>query len=305
MPLRLVSLAQGRRFHCTALALAAVLVTTGPAAAQGPELPATGDATFAIYVKGVQIGREQANVARGPSGWIITSTGRTEAPLDFTIARFEAKYAPDWQPLELTLEARLRTAVATVKTSFALTTAINEVTQNSKTVSKEDQISAKTVVLPNNVFGGVRSARRPVDHDLARRGTADLRRAAGRGEAQGPHLPEQALTGPGRSIRTRRYDVTFVNPDRPIDAVVDRGRPLAAGSLRAAGAGPAGGARGRRERRAAAGDGPQSRPTGTPLSRPTASISRAPSRRLRAWPGGSGTPRSFWSAERRRAIATR
>jgi len=227
MALRLVSLAQGRRFHCTALALAAVLVTTNPAAAQTPELPATGDAAFAIYLNGVQIGREQVNVARGPSGWIITSTGRTEAPLDFTIARFEAKYAPDWQPLELALEARLRNAVATVKTSFALTTAINEVTQNSKTVSKEDQISAKTVVLPNNVFAAYEA--------LAARLTT---------VAPGTELPiyvvpqaevklkvrassEQALTGPGGAIRTRRYDVTFLNPDRPIEAVVivdDRSR---------------------------------------------------------------------------------
>ena len=216
------------RFHCTALALAAVLLATRPAPAQTPELPATGDAAFTIFLNGIQIGREQVNVARGPSGWIITSTGRTEAPLDFTIARFEAKYAPDWQPLELTLEARLRTAVVTVRTSFALTTAINEVTQNSKTVSKEDQISAKTIVLPNNVFGAYEA--------LAARLAA--------GVMPGTELPvyvvpqaevklkvrassEQALTGPGGGIRTRRYDVTFVNPDRPIDAVVvvdDRSR---------------------------------------------------------------------------------
>jgi pimeloyl-ACP methyl ester carboxylesterase len=204
-----------------------VLLTAALGAAQTAETPASGDAAFAIFLKGVQIGREQVNVARGPSGWIITSTGRTEAPLDFTIARFEAKYAPDWQPLELTLEARLRNAVATVRTSFALTTAINEVTQNSKTVSKEDQISAKTIVLPNNVFGAYEAL-------AARLATT----------APGTELPiyvvpqgemrlrvraaaDQALTGPGGAIRTRRYDVTFVNPDRPIDAVViadDRSR---------------------------------------------------------------------------------
>ena len=227
MPLRLTSFAQGRLVHCTALALAAALLTPGAAGAQTVALPAAGDAAFAIFLKGAQIGREQVNVARGPSGWIITSTGRTEAPLDFTIARFEMKYSPDWQPLELTLEARLRNAVATVKTSFALTTAINEVTQNSKTVSKEDQISAKTIVLPNNVFAAYEAL------------------AARLGEtAAGAELPvyvvpqaevklkvravtEQALTGPSGGLRTRRYDVTFNNPDRPLDAVVivdDRAR---------------------------------------------------------------------------------
>jgi pimeloyl-ACP methyl ester carboxylesterase len=196
-------------------------------AAQTPELPATGDAAFAIYLQSVQIGREQVNVARGPSGWIITSTGRSEAPIDFTVARFEAKYSPDWQPLELTLEARLRNAAAAVKTSFGLTTAINEVTQNGKTLSKEDQISAKTIVLPNNVFGAY-----------------EVLAARLHGAAAGTELPiyvvpqsevklrvravtDQALSGPGGGIRTHRYDVTFVNPDRPVDAVVvvdDRAR---------------------------------------------------------------------------------
>jgi len=220
MAFRLTSPAPGRLFHCTALALAAWLFVAGPAAAQTAELPATGEAAFAIFLRGAQIGREQVTLARGPSGWILTSTGRSEAPLDFTIARFEMKYAPDWQPLELTLEARLRNAVATVKTSFAMTTAINEITQNSKTVSKEDQISAKTIVLPNNVFGAYEA--------LAARLA---------GAEAGSELPvyvvpqaevkvkvravnEQALTGPGGGIRTRRYDVTIANPDRPVDAIV-------------------------------------------------------------------------------------
>ena len=208
------------RLHCTALVVAAVLLAAGPAAAQTADLPATGNATFVVFLRGAQIGREQVTLARGPSGWILTSTGRSDAPIDFTIARFEMKYAPDWQPLELTLEARLRNAVATVKTSFALTTAINEITENSKTVSKEDQISAKTVVLPNNVFGAYEA--------LAARLA---------GAAAGTELPvyvvpqaevkvkvravvDQALTGPAGALRTRRYDVTILNPARPVDAIV-------------------------------------------------------------------------------------
>jgi pimeloyl-ACP methyl ester carboxylesterase len=205
--------------YCTALAVAAVLFAVRPAA-QTPELPAPGDASFAIYLQGNQIGREQTTLARSASGWIITSSGRTEAPLDFTIARFEAKYSPDWQPLELTLEARLRNAIAMVKTSFGLTTAINEITQNSKTVGKEDQISAKTIVLPNNVFGAY-----------------EVLAARLRDAVAGTELPiyvvpqaevklrvraviEQALAGPGGAMKTRRYDVTFANLDRPIDGVV-------------------------------------------------------------------------------------
>ncbi|HET7699206.1 MAG TPA: alpha/beta fold hydrolase [Vicinamibacterales bacterium] len=208
------------------MALTAAVLATG-AAAQTPELPATGDASFAIYLQGVQIGREQTNVARGPSGWIVTSSGRSEAPIDFTVARFEAKYAPDWQPLELTLEARLRNAVATIRTSFALTTAINEVTQNSKTVGKEDQISAKTIVLPNNVFGAYEALAARLHGTAA--GTELPVYVVPQGEVRlrVRAVSEQALTGAGAGLRTRRYDVTFANPDRPVDAVVlvdDRAR---------------------------------------------------------------------------------
>jgi uncharacterized protein len=214
------------RFHSTALVLAAVLLAA-PAAAQTAELPATGDAAFAVFLKGVQIGREQVNVARGPSGWIITSTGRSDAPLEFTIARFEMKYAPDWQPLELVLEARLRNAVATVKTSFALTTAINEITQNSKTVSKEDQISARTIVLPNNVFGAYEALAARLGSAAA--GTELPMYVVPQGEVKLKvrAVADQALTGPGGGIRTRRYDVTVHNSDRPVEAILivdDRSR---------------------------------------------------------------------------------
>jgi pimeloyl-ACP methyl ester carboxylesterase len=209
------------RFHCTALAAAAWLVTASVATAQpAAPKPATGDATFGIFLKGTQIGREQVSVASAPSGWIVTTSGATDAPLDFTIARFEIKYAPDWQPLELTLEARLRNATVLLKTSFGLTTAINEITQNSKTVAKEDQISAKTVVLPNNVFGAYEAlAARlwdtPADTEIP---IYVVPQAEVKLKVRG--VTEQSLSGPGGALPTRRFDVTFNNPDRPLNGIV-------------------------------------------------------------------------------------
>jgi pimeloyl-ACP methyl ester carboxylesterase len=211
------------RFHCTAAAAAAWLfaaIATAQPAPQTPPAPATGDASFGIFLRGTQIGREQVNVANGPSGWIVSSTGASQAPLDFTIARFELKYSADWQPLEMTLDARLRSAPAAIRTSFGLTTAINEVTQNGRTVAKEDQISAKTVVLPNNVFGAyealaVRLWNVPADGELpiyvVPQAEVKLKVRA---------VTEQSLTGPSGAIPSRRFDVTFQNPDRPVDAIV-------------------------------------------------------------------------------------
>jgi hypothetical protein len=135
----------------------------GNAAAQQPPpaaIPAPGEATYIVFVNGRAIGREQANLARTGSGWTITSTGTIGAPLNLVNKRFQLTYATDWQPIELRIDATLadprdpkaEPRVLGLATSFATTTAINEVTQNGVTTSKTDQITARTVVLPNNFF---------------------------------------------------------------------------------------------------------------------------------------------------------
>jgi pimeloyl-ACP methyl ester carboxylesterase len=208
------------QLHCTALAAAAWLAAAGTASAQpAAPSPAPGDAAFGIFVRGTQIGRERVTLARTDAGWIITSSGQIGAPIDFTVTRFEIKYAADWQPLEMKLEARLKSAPVTVATSFAMTTAINEITQNGKTVSKQDQISARTLVLPNNVFGAYEAL-------AARLSTAVP------GAEFPAYIPpqtevkvkvgavnEQTLSGPDGSMPTRRFDLTLQNPGAPLDAI--------------------------------------------------------------------------------------
>jgi pimeloyl-ACP methyl ester carboxylesterase len=207
------------RLHCTALAGAAVLAAGTASAQVALPSPAPGAAAFGIYLKGAQIGREQVTLARSDAGWIITSTGRTGAPIDFTIVRFEMKYARDWQPLEMSLEVRLKNAPVAIATSFGMTTAINEITQNGKTVSKQDQISARTSVLPNNVFGSYEvlavrlsvaaiGAEIPVYVVPQMEVTATVRA-----------ISEQTLTGPDGAVPTRRFDLTMQNPGAPVEAI--------------------------------------------------------------------------------------
>ena len=174
---------------------------------------------FGIYVRGTQIGREQVTLTRTASGWIITSTGQTGAPIDFAITRFEMKYGADWQPLEMKLEARSRNIPVSAATSFGMTTAINEVTQAGKTVSKEDQISAGTIVMPNNVFGSyealaARLSIAPVGAELPIYVAPQTEvKAAVRA------ISEQTLSGPGGTVPTRRFELTIQNPGAPVDAV--------------------------------------------------------------------------------------
>jgi uncharacterized protein len=128
-----------------------------PTAAQtaAPSQPVAGSASFTIFVRGVDVGREQVSMTRSGSDWILTSTGRIG---DVTINRFELKYAADWQPIELQLEATQGDKDASKKlqlaTSFAMTSAINEISQDGVTSSKTDQITARTIVLPRNLFAG-------------------------------------------------------------------------------------------------------------------------------------------------------
>ena len=132
----------------TAAAAALWLAGAVPAAAE------QGQATeFVVFAGGRQIGREQVTVATSGGDRIITATGRHAPPIDITITAFQARYSGDWQPIELSIDATVSGRALGLKTSFGLTTAINEITQAGRTNSKTDQVSARTVVLPNGFFG--------------------------------------------------------------------------------------------------------------------------------------------------------
>ena len=136
--------------NCTAgpvLLLAIASLASGQTPA--PATPATGDSSLTIFLRGVEVGRMQSNLARTDSTWVLTSTGRFG---DLVLNRFEMRYDADWQPLGLRLEVTQGQRPTIVTTSFGLTTAVNEITQNGATSSKTDQISARTVVLPNNFY---------------------------------------------------------------------------------------------------------------------------------------------------------
>ena len=213
-------------FHCTALTVA--LLTAGTAAAQqAVPTPATGEAVFNILVKGAQIGREQVTLSRGTSGWIITSSGRQTGPIDLSTNRFEMKYTDDWQPLELKIEGMQRNTRLALSTSFTLTTAISEITQSGVTNSKEDKVSPRTIVMPNNFYASyealaVRLSGSAVNDELpvyvAPQTEIKVTIRA---------IAPETLTGPSGTLKTRRFDLTFANPGAPLDASVtvdDRSR---------------------------------------------------------------------------------
>jgi uncharacterized protein len=213
--------------HCTA-ALAAVFVTTALLAGQeAAPVPAVGEASFIIFINGRDAGREQVNLSRTAAGWTITSTGRLAAPLNFTNNRFEITYAPDWQPIELRFDARAQERSITLATSFATTTAINEITQNSVTNTKNDQITARTVVLPNNFYAAYEALAIRLVQTAA--GTEIPVYVAPQAEIRLHVTGVTPVTyqTPSGTLTTRRYSVIFQNPGGPLTAEVtvdDRNR---------------------------------------------------------------------------------
>ncbi|MEP6914034.1 MAG: alpha/beta fold hydrolase [Acidobacteriota bacterium] len=233
--------------HCTAAMLAA-LIAVAPAAAraqtpapqQPPQAPApqptqppaqvlvgagfTGNAEFTLFLAGVRVGTEQVRVVRNGSTWVISSTAQYGAPLNLTLNRYEVKYAADWQPLELHVEATQATAQGPraigLSTSFAMTTAINEIVQNGVTNSKNDQVSERTIVLPNNFYAGYEALAARLA--AAQPGTELPAYIAPQAEIKiaVKGVTAEQLPSPAGPIATRRYEVAFQNPGRVLDGTV-------------------------------------------------------------------------------------
>jgi pimeloyl-ACP methyl ester carboxylesterase len=223
--------------HCTAAVLALVLAGSTSAissqargpdtgvspqapAAAAPRPPAEADVEFTLFLSGTRVGVEHVRVARVASTWVISSTAQYGAPLNVTVNRFELKYTADWQPVELHIEATRAGRPLSLATSFGMTTAVNEITQNGATSSKTDQVSARTIVLPNNFYAGYEAlAARLAD---AQPGTELRAYVAPQAEiaVTVKAVSSEQLPSPTGILAVRRYEVIFQNPGGPLAASV-------------------------------------------------------------------------------------
>ena len=216
-----------RRTLRLAVALALVLAAAPVRARQAPGVPAPGESTLIAFLNGREVGREQVSLARTPSGWTITASGVLGAPFNQATKRFEVTYAPDWQPIELKIDASLQSRPIGLATSFGTTTAINEITNNGVTSTKTDQITVRTVVLPSLFFAAYEALAVRLVSMTA--GSELPIYVAPQGEIK---LTVKSITPatyqtPGGTLNTRRFAVSMANPDGPLEADVtvdERGR---------------------------------------------------------------------------------
>jgi uncharacterized protein len=166
---------------------------------------------FVVFAGGKQIGREQVTVGTSGTDRIITSSGRHAPPIDITITRFSVRYSSDWQPMELSVDAQIGQRTLGLRTSFGVTTAINEITQGETTNAKTDQISARSIVLVNGFFGSYEAlAARLVS---AAPGTELPVYVAPQGEAKAvvKAIRDEQLQFPGGTVVAKVYEVAFQN----------------------------------------------------------------------------------------------
>ncbi len=124
----------------------ALAVATGHAQA-----PAATN-SFMITFLGVQIGHEDMTFSETVNGWKVSSTGVQGPPANLVINRFEVTYSKDWQPLAAAMEGTQNGQVFEHTTSFGPTSATTTSLVRGTTTTATQQVSPKTILLPNNFF---------------------------------------------------------------------------------------------------------------------------------------------------------
>jgi uncharacterized protein len=212
--------------HCTVTLLALSLHGGALAQAPAPQL-AEGEAEFTVFIGGQPAGRETARVARSGNTWVISSSGSVGLAGATATTRFEATYTADLHPIDSQFELAQGQRTLSVGTSYGGTTAINEITQNGATSAKTDQVSARTVVLPNNFYAAYEML--ALRLSMLEAGAEIPAYVAPQAEIRisvRSVAPGQ-VDGPGGTMATRVYAVTFANPTGPLAAEItidDRAR---------------------------------------------------------------------------------
>lgn len=215
--------------------LAAAAVTA--AAQQTPADPA-GEATFRVFLGTTQIGSEQVVVTRDPAGWTIASAGRLGPPLDITTKSLQIKYAADWKPLELTLDATARSQALGLHITVAGATATTHLNNGGQPVDRSDTIDAGSLLLPNPFFAAYEAVAQRL---LTAPSGATIPIYQGAPATASLHVGESAaeqIQTVGRLIDARRTRVTIVaagTPDVPLDVWSDRAGRLLRVSISAQG----------------------------------------------------------------------
>lgn len=143
--------------HCSprrvAGAVLPALLAGAAAYAQAPPDPASGEATFTVFVRSIPVGVERVGVTRTESGWRISSIGQLGPPVDLNIRSFRLDYDQDWRPVRLDIDSARSDSDYALAATFAGGTASNEIRQGDARQTTTVEIAPDAVVLPDFFFG--------------------------------------------------------------------------------------------------------------------------------------------------------
>jgi len=187
----------------------------------------SGPAAFTVSLRGQRIGSEEVTVTRTDAGWVISATGRTGAPLNFSFEKFVARYGADWHAQSLEVSGQMRGQALLLNTAFGNGTATSDVVQAGQQARLSHQVSADTIALPNNFY-------------CAYEALALRLHSAGVGTSLPVYVDPQAeimatvdaivprsMETPAARYELREFDVSFHNPNGPLRVEVwvdSRGR---------------------------------------------------------------------------------
>ena len=204
-----------------------ILLGVSSAAAQ-PAAPATGAASFRVFLNGAAIGTADVSLTRADNGWLIRGSERLGAPVNLNIRQMEIRYDDMWKPRDMSLDISSPDETVSVKSVFDVGTARIEVVRNGQKTNGSSSVARDAIVLPNLAFGAYEA--------LAVR----LSTASPGSELHGYIVPQAEITirlesvndetiqTTERTIPAKRWHLTFMNPGAPLpaDVWIDRGRLL-------------------------------------------------------------------------------
>ena len=193
-------------------ALSALALSAGLAGAQ----PSLSTNDFTIYIRSTPVGTEQVTVNRSVNGIVVSSTGRTGAPVAMVLRQFNARYDTSWHPIELSIDATVGGKASTLHTTVSGQTVTTDITtEGAPPFHSADPFDPQALLLPNPFIAPYEAvAARTL---TAAEGTTLVLFQPGQGPFTalvGASAPERIRTV-DRVINARRTQLTFQVASQP------------------------------------------------------------------------------------------
>ncbi len=178
---------------------------------------------------GVRVGTERVMLSRSTGGWLISATGQLAPPFNVQTNRFEVRYASDWQPQSISIEATVNGQQLLLATNFGLTTAVSDIVQAGQKASATRDVSPRTIVLPSNFFAAYEALAAWLgSSEVGTRLPIFLAPNAEIGATVQKITPRN-ITTPDGPLDIRQFDLILTTPSGPLsmEVWIDAGSRLA------------------------------------------------------------------------------